>query len=60
MINRIEGDSRTSYLLRVASEYIADNPEQKIDYDDTTCDGYCLSEELSVAADAMDKGASLS
>ena len=53
MINQGDGESRTRYLLRVAAEYISENPEQTIDYDDTTCDGYCLSEELANAAEEI-------
>jgi hypothetical protein len=44
----IQGDteSRTRYLLRVAAAYTKQNPDFTIDYDETTCDGMCLSEEL--------------
>ena len=54
MIKQGEDESRTKYLLGVAAEYIANNPEHCIDYDETTCDGYCLSDELKVAADSLE------
>ena len=54
MIVQKDDESRTKYLLRVASEYIAENPDQTIDYDGTTCDGYCLSEELMIESDVIE------
>jgi hypothetical protein len=49
MIKQNEGESRTRYLLRVAAEFIDQHPNDTIDYDETTCDGYCLREELIIA-----------
>mgnify|MGYP003676899639 CR=1 FL=1 len=46
MIIQGNTESRTRYLLRVAAAYIKQNPDFTIDYDETTCDGMCLSEEL--------------
>ena len=37
---------RLEYLIRVAIEYIKNNPEQHIFYDSAECDGYCLYGEL--------------
>ncbi len=54
MIKQGDNESRTRYLLRVASEYIKETPEKTIDYDETTCDGYCLSEELMIAAQSIE------
>jgi hypothetical protein len=52
MITQRKNESRAAYLMRVASEYILDNcPEDTIDYDETTCDGYCLAEELKDEAE---------
>lgn len=53
MIKQRDDEARATYLMRVASAYIAECPENAIDYDDTTCDGYCLSEELAIEADNM-------
>ena len=53
MIIQRDDESRAAYLMRVAAEYIGGCPENLIDYDDATCDGFCLAEELSVAADNM-------
>jgi len=54
MIKQDDEESRTRYLLRVAAAYIAANPEHTVDYDETTCDGYCLSEELIIASQSME------
>lgn len=53
MIDLREDETRASYLMRVAAKYIADCPENSIDYDETTCDGYCLSEELLIEAENL-------
>lgn len=53
MVIRHADESRAAYLMRVAAEYINKYPDFEIDYDDTTCDGYCLAEELAVMADSM-------
>lgn len=54
MIKQKDEESRTKYLLRVAAEYIEENPEHTIDYDETTCDGYCLAEELIIASQSIE------
>lgn len=46
MITHLPEESRLMYLVRVASAYIGEYPFGKIGYDDATCDGMCLSEEL--------------
>ena len=51
MITQGDNESRTRYLLRVAAAYIEQHPEFTIDYDETTCDGVCLSEELIIASE---------
>lgn len=48
MITQLPDESRLMYLVRVAAAYVAENPEFKVDYDETRCDGYCLSEELEI------------
>lgn len=53
MLVQHDDESRAAYLMRVAAEYIGNCPENQIDYDDTTCDGYCLAEELSIESDNM-------
>ena len=53
MIKQADEESRTRYLLRVAAAYIQENPQYTIDYDATTCDGYCLSEELIIASQSI-------
>ncbi len=46
MITQLPDESRLMYLVRVASEYIGKYAYGTVDYDETTCDGYCLTEEL--------------
>lgn len=53
MIKQRENETRAAYLMRVAAEYISNCPDGEIDYDETTCDGYCLSEELATMAKNM-------
>jgi hypothetical protein len=53
MIVQHVDESRAAYLMRVAAEYINNWPEERIDYDDAQCDGYCLAEELAQMADNM-------
>ena len=59
-MKQYEGEPRTRYLLRVASKYIEDHPEHTIDYDETTCDGGCLSGELLLAYQAWEWGTGFS
>ncbi len=54
MIIQKNGESRQKYLIRVAAQFIIEHGEGTIDYDDTTCDGYCLSEELTISIADMD------
>ena len=51
MITQDENESRLHYLVRVAIKYINEQPEGMVDYDETTCDGYCLADDLDVALD---------
>lgn len=53
MIIRGKKESRLVYLLRVAVAYIEAHPEETIDYDDTTCDGYCLADELRLEIEEL-------
>ena len=48
MITQLPDESRLMYLVRVASEYIGECPYGTVDYDETTCDGYCLAEDLRI------------
>lgn len=53
LIIRGKDESRLLYLLRVAAEYIEASPEKTIDYDGTTCDGYCLAEDLKAIIEEL-------
>ena len=48
MITELPGESRLMYLVRVASAYVGNYAYGEVDYDETTCDGYCLAEELKI------------
>ena len=49
MIEPRENESRIYYLARVLYAFMNENgiaAECTIDYDDTTCDGYCLAQDF--------------
>ena len=46
MITQLSDESRLMYLVRVAAEYIGTYDYGDVDYDETTCDAWCLREEL--------------
>lgn len=48
MITQLPDESRLMYLVRVASAYVGNYAYGEVDYDETSCDGYCLSEELQI------------
>jgi len=51
-----EAASRAIEMLRVAARYIAENGlvEHEVHYDDADCDGHCLIEDLTLAADDLE------
>ncbi len=48
MIEAKDGEKRIHYLARVLLEFMDSTiaGEQTIDYDETTCDGMCLAEDI--------------
>lgn len=50
MIVQSEDESRLEYLGRVLEQLmeLTIAGEQTIDYDDTTCDGVCLAEDINI------------
>lgn len=47
MIVQKENESRSSYLMRVLDAFMDSGAgEFVMNYDDTTCDGYCLAEDI--------------
>lgn len=48
MITQLPDESRLMYLVRVASAYVGNYAYGKVDHDETTCDGYCLADELQI------------
>jgi len=55
MIEQQPGEPRHKYLMRVAAAYIRkyNAEEGKIDYDETTCGGDCLAEELMIEVEMI-------
>ena len=49
MLVQTKDEERLDYLIRVLSEFMATTVagEQTIEYDDTTCDGYCLAQDVA-------------
>lgn len=54
MITVKEGESRMKYLSRVLTEYMSENGDMVIEYDDTTCDGMCLAEDIRIEVTIKD------
>ena len=49
-----ENEPRFVYLMRIAAKFIYNNcSEGTIVYDESTCDGYCLSAELEDVIDSF-------
>ncbi|MFW6377320.1 MAG: hypothetical protein ACOCZ5_01615 [bacterium] len=49
-----ENEPRFVYLMRVAANFIYTTcPEGTIKYDESICDGYCLSAELEDEVDKL-------
>lgn len=47
-----EGESRQSFMLRVAAEYIKQHyPDGMIYYDESDCDGYCVADDCLNVSD---------
>lgn len=57
MMTQGDSETRLHFLLRVASAFCKKAPDTTVDYDGTTCDGYCLSEELDAELQEWDDGA---
>jgi len=49
MIKQFDDESRIDYLMRVLHEFMNSTiaGEQTIDYDGTTCDGFCLVQDFA-------------
>lgn len=49
MITQKENETRIEYLCRVLHEFMDRTiaGEQTIDYDETTCDGLCLANDIA-------------
>ena len=45
---------RAIEMLRVAREYCEKWPEETVDYDGTTCDGYCIMDDCAYSADDLE------
>ncbi len=50
MITQRDNEERFEYLVRVLHEFMNDTiaGEQTIDHDGTTCDGFCLVQDLAI------------
>jgi len=49
MIEQEKEEHRLNYLMRVLKAFMAKGPgEYTIDYDETTCDGYCLYDDIEI------------
>jgi hypothetical protein len=46
MIKQKDDETRLEYLMRVLEKYMDQYGDSTIDYDETTCDGVCLYQDL--------------
>ena len=56
MITQRSGEQRIEYLARVLYAFMQKNDiaaECTIDYDETTCDGYCLATDIVAELNVM-------
>ncbi len=53
MITQGKTEPRLAYLLRVAVAFAEKYPNGTIDYDETTCDGFCLADDLRGEVDGL-------
>jgi hypothetical protein len=53
MIKQKENEPRINYLVRVLAELMSNTiaGEETIDYDETTCDGLCLAQDIAAVLD---------
>ena len=53
MIKQLNNETRLHYLLRVLEKYMDEYGDSTIDYDETTCDGACLYQDLENEIDEL-------
>ena len=51
--HRLDAIARAEMMLRVAAGYAEMFPDFEIEYDETTCDGYCVAEDCRNSADDL-------
>jgi len=53
MVEQKEGEPRIEYLARVLYRFMNETAagEEAIDYDETTCDGSCLADDICAELD---------
>ncbi|MES9841242.1 MAG: hypothetical protein ABW134_11870 [Candidatus Thiodiazotropha endolucinida] len=54
MIFQKDGESRLQYLARALQEYMAEHGEGTVEYDETTCDGMCLADDIIAEVGSVD------
>jgi hypothetical protein len=55
MIEQGKTESRAEYVMRVAAAYIRQHcPDMTIEYDGTSCDGYCIADDLDSARESIE------
>ena len=53
MIIQKEGETRIQYMMRVLYTYMYENGPFEIEYDDCTCDGQCLVDDIKIELDSL-------
>lgn len=56
MLVRQQTETRPEYMLRVAAAYIRKHwLDGEIQYDGTTCDGYCVADDCDAALEELQR-----
>ena len=53
MITQKPNETRIQYLMRVLYTYMYENVSFEIEYDDCTCDGQCLVDDITIELDSL-------
>lgn len=60
MLIRLESETSAEYMLRVAAAYIRENwTDGEVQYDGTTCDGYCVADDCEAAMEESQRQRSI-
>lgn len=53
MITQQKDEERIDYLIRVLEAFMAEYGYNSVEYDETTCDGMCLAEDIKNEVESL-------